>query len=85
MDTNTEYDPGDKINPIGKDYVLVVPPELCKPLGITEHSHVFMDLSEDGTFIVMRKARVAPFSHRLNRPMNAELLDISGVHRDDNH
>jgi hypothetical protein len=44
-----------------------------------------MDLSEDGTFIVMRKARLAPISHRHHQPVNAELLDLSGVHRDDNH
>ena len=87
MDTNTEYDPKDKLIPMHPGGNITLPTAFVEQFDITGEGWLYHELSDDGKTITLRAGKIAPLPPEppLNQPSNAGLLELSGVHRDDNH
>lgn len=83
MDTNTVYDPDDKLIPMQRGRV-TLPDSFVEQFDITGEGWLYHEMSEDGTSITLRAANVAPLppEHPLNRPENGELLEAALAEHD---
>jgi hypothetical protein len=82
-----DFDPEDKLIPMHRGGNITLPAAFVEQFDITGEGRLYHELSADGKTITLRAANIEPLPPEppLNQPPNAELLALSGVHRDDNH